>query len=454
MARKRIAAHQNTRREFLQSTAAAAAVGGFWAAGGVSAQESKSANEQIQFGCIGVGGKGSSDSSDAGRNGAVVAICDIDDTKLDAKAKEFKDAQRFHDFREMLDKLGDKIDAVTVSTPDHTHAPAAAKALRMGKHTFCQKPMTHSIYETRLLGQLAKEKNLATQMGNQGTSEAGLREGAALIKAGVLGDVSEVHVWTNRPVWPQGGERAKPSDPPANIHWDLFLGPAPLRPFAAGYHSFSWRGWWDFGTGALGDMACHTLNLAFMGLDLQGATLITAETGGHNRDSFPKWSLITLDFPERNGRKALKMHWYDGGQRPPLELLAGRKDESKKPSDSGLLVIGSKGKLYSPNDYGANFELFAGAEKKPVEFVRSPGHFKEFANAIRENKPELAVSNFPNYASPLTETVLLGNLAVYAANEPKTKVEVQWNSADLTSPSHQSLLAKLIKHDYREGWTL
>lgn len=450
MARKRTAAHTNSRREFLKTTAAAATVTGFWAGGGVSAEESKSPNEKIQFGCIGVQGKGSSDSQDAGSHGQVVAVCDIDEGRLEAGAKKFKDSEKFFDYREMLDRMGDKIDAVTVSTPDHTHAVAAAKAMRMGKHCFCQKPLTHTMHEARVLANIATEKKVCTQMGNQGTAGAGLRKGAAQIKAGALGTVTEVHVWTNRPVWPQGGARPKESEAPASVKWELFLGPAPYRPFGAGYHPFSWRGWWDFGTGALGDMACHTLNLAFMGLDLRDATSITAETAGHNRDSFPKWSLLELAFPERAGRPALKMFWYDGGKRPPEDLLEGVKAPS-----SGLLVVGSKGKLFSGNDYGGDYKLLAGAQEiEGVEFVQSPGHFTEFANAIKQGKPELAVSNFPGYASPLTETVLLGNLGVYAANEPNTKVKVEWNSAELKSPSHQELLAGVIKHEYREGYTL
>ncbi|MDG2206467.1 MAG: Gfo/Idh/MocA family oxidoreductase, partial [Pirellulales bacterium] len=258
-------ARKINRRSFVQKTSVAAA--GYWVAGGVSAAESKSANEKVQFACIGIGGKGSSDSADAGKNGDVVGICDTDAKRLKGAAKRFKGASSFADYREMLDSLGDKIDAVTVSTPDHTHAVAAAKAMSMGKHCFCQKPLTHTIYEARYLGELAKKMGVATEMGNQGTSNNGLREAAAITQSGGIGDVTEVHVWTNRPIWPQGGPRPESKPEPESLSWDAWLGPAPERPYANGYHPFAWRGWWDFGTGALGDMACHTFNMPFAALN-------------------------------------------------------------------------------------------------------------------------------------------------------------------------------------------
>ncbi|MCA9248083.1 MAG: Gfo/Idh/MocA family oxidoreductase, partial [Planctomycetales bacterium] len=279
-------AQRNDRRDFLKTSAAIGA--GYWVAGSAQAKESKSANEQIQFACIGVGGKGSSDSNDAFRRGKIIAMADIDENTLNAKAKVYKDAKPFFDYREMLDELGDKIDAVTVSTPDHHHAPAAALAMKHNCHAFVQKPLTRSIYEARFLGDLAREKGLATMMGNQGTANSGLRKAAATIQAGAIGNVTEVHVWTNRPVWPQGGDRPEPQDVPAHVKWELFLGPAPYRPYAAGYHPFKWRGWWDFGTGALGDMACHTFNMPFAALDLRDPTSVVATTSGHNGDSYPK----------------------------------------------------------------------------------------------------------------------------------------------------------------------
>ena len=433
----------NTRREFLKTTAATGI--GFWVAGGLRAQESRSPNEKIAMAAVGVDGKGASDSADAGARGEMVAICDVDESRLNnAGEKKFQKAKRYVDFRKMLEEMGGKIDAITVSTPDHTHAPAALMAMRMGIHCFCQKPMTHTIYEARLMGKVAREKKLATQMGNQGTAGSDLRRAAAMLRKGVLGKVSEVHVWTNRPIWPQGGERPAPQDPPANLKWDLWIGPAPMRPYGPGYHPFSWRGWWDFGTGALGDMACHTLNMPFMGLDLRDPISVQAETSGHNKDSYPKWSIITYQFPANDWRGPLKLVWYDGGKRPPQDLLGGEKMES-----SGALVIGDKGKMYSPGDYGGG--RLIGCDPVEVDFPRSPGHFEEWVRAIRGGEP--AMSNFPDYASPLTETVLLGNLAVWVASEPGMGQKVEWDAKNLKATNIAGL-EQIIKPVYREGYTL
>ncbi len=432
-------ANNMNRRRFIQSTAAVGA--GYWAAGGVSVAHSKSPNERIQMASIGIGGKGSSDSADAGNNGEMIAICDVDTGRLDAAANSrFKGAKKFTDYRKMLEEMKG-IDAVTVSTPDHNHAPASAMAMKLGKHCFCQKPLTHSIYEARRLGEIAKEMKLATMMGNQGTAMSGLREAAALLQAGVLGKVSEVHVWTNRPIWPQGGPRPKPAPIPATLKWNEWLGGAPERPFANGYHPFSWRGWWDFGTGALGDMACHTLNMAFMGLNLRDPTSVVAETSGHNKDSYPKWSIIDFQFPALGNRDALSMRWYDGGKRPPKELLEGRKA-----SGSGSLIIGEKGKLYSPDDYGARLFLLGDIEKPKVEFEKSPGHFNEWIRAIKGGPA--ATSNFPDYAGPLSETVLLGNLAVWADGK-----KIEWDSKKLVATNAPEV-AHIVKSEYRKGWSL
>ncbi len=424
-----------TRRQFLQTTAATGI--GYWVAGGVRAQESDSPNERIAMASVGIGGKGSSDSSDAGRSGQMVAICDVDSGRLNAAGESrFKDAKRYTDFRKMLEENEKQIDAVTVSTPDHTHAPAALMAMRMGKHCFCQKPMTHSIYEARLMGQVAREEELATQMGNQGTAGEGLRRAAAWMRSGAIGTISEVHVWTNRPIWAQGGPRPEPSPAPPNLDWDLWLSAAPERPFGKGYHPFAWRGWWDFGTGALGDMACHEMNMAHMGLDLRDPVSVQAVTSGHNKDSFPKWSIITYEFPANDWRPALKMVWYDGGKLPPSELFDG---QGRKGS---LLIIGDKGKI--------NGGQLIGGEKLDVKYPRSPGHFEEWVRAIRGGEP--AMSNFPDYASPLTETVLLGNLAVWVAAEGEGE-KVEWDSQNLKAKNIEGL-ETLIKPVYRKGYTL
>jgi len=435
------------RRRFLKSTALTGV--GVFVSGTAAAEDSKSPNERIRFACIGVGGKGSSDSADAKKNGDVVAICDIDDSTL-AKAaeKSFPSAAKYNDFRKMLDEMGKNVDAVTVSTPDHMHAPAAALAMRMGKACFTQKPLTRTIQEARKLGEIAREMNVATQMGNQGTASNSLRKTAELIRAGSVGNVKEVHVWTNRPIWPQGGPRPAEATPPANIHWDLWLGPAPHRPYAPGYHPFAWRGWWDFGSGALGDMACHTVNMPFMALDLRDPTAVQAETSGHNRDSYPKWSIIKYDFPANASRPALTMTWYDGGKKPSPDLFDGQEV-----SETGVLLIGDKGKLFAPGDYcEKGYKLLGGATDIAVDFEKSPGHFEEFARAIKGGAA--ARSNFANYSGPLTETILLGNLAVWAAPDAGSQgKKIEWDAKNL-KPTNAPEVEAIVTPVYREGYKL
>jgi predicted dehydrogenase len=437
------------RRRFLKSTALTG-VGVFVA--GRAAAEDKSANGKIRFGCIGVGGKGRSDSQDAKQYGDVVAICDIDDNTLEkASSKSFPMAAKFNDFRKLLDEAGKNIDAVTVSTPDHVHAVATAMALRMGKACYTQKPLTRTIFEARRLGEIAREAKVATQMGNQGTASNSLRKTANLVRSGVVGNVKECHVWTNRPIWPQGGERQATKPVPPNVHWDLWLGPAPERPYAPGYHDFAWRGWWDFGSGALGDMACHTVNMPFMALDLRDPVAVEAITSGHNRDSYPKRSTIKYEFGANGTRPPLVMVWYDGGNKPPTDLFDGMEV-----SETGVLLIGDKGKLFAPGDYcEKGYKLLGGAEDRDVTFEPAPpgGHFAEFAAAIKGDIPQ-ARSNFPDYSGPLSETILLGNLAVWAANEPDTPGKrIEWDAKNL-KPTNAPEVESVVTPTYREGYKL
>jgi len=360
--------------------------------------------------------------------------------------KNFPKAKKYNDYRKLIEEMGGDFDAVTVSTPDHMHAPISLMAMQEGKHCFCQKPMTKSVMESRLMAQVAREKKLVTQMGNQGTANPGLREAAAIIKGGHLGTIKEVHVWTNRPVWPQGDVPIKPEDPPANVHWDLWLGSAPARPYAQVYHPFKWRGFWDFGTGALGDMACHTVNMPYMALNLKDPTGLQAETSGHNGQTFPGWSVITFDFPAVGDRPALPFKWYDGGKTPDESLMQGRKMVK-----SGCLVVGEKGTLFSPDDYCGVFEIF-GMDKPKVDFVKSPGHFEEFVLAMKGELDGEPGSNFPNYASGLTETILLGNLAVYVAKEPGMGPKVEWNAQNATCNVPEADF--VIKRQYRDGFGL
>jgi predicted dehydrogenase len=450
---------QTNRREFLQAGIAAGI--GFWAAGGVSADDKKerAAVERLNIACIGVGGKGSSDTDHAGQVGDVVALCDIDDNSLNKKAESFPKAKKFNDFREMLESMGKDIDAVTVSTADHTHAPAAAMAIKMGKHVYCQKPLTHDVYEARRLRELAREYKVCTQMGNQGTASSQFRTSVEILRAMAIGPIKEVHLWTNRPIWPQSPtvtKRPAAETPPKTLHWDLFLGPAPERPYGQGYHPFKWRGWRDFGTGALGDMACHTANMPYMGLKLGLPTSISAESEPINPETYPGWAKVTYEFPARGEMPAVKVTWYEGRKDgklvlPPLELLHGKE----KFSESGALLIGEKVTLYSPDDYGGTREYLGerGKDVKEPEkrLPRMEGRNidlnqkKEWAQAIKKGDYKIALSNF-DYAGMLAETVLLGNVAIVAGR----KLTYDGEKGTFSEPDAD----KLLRREYRTGWRL
>ena len=435
---------KSTRRDFMKQSSGLSVA--WWVGASSAFADSKSSVERLNIACIGVGGKGSSDTDAAGRNGNVVALCDIDDLQLEKKAAKFPQAKKYNDYRKMLDEMGDKIDAVTVSTPDHSHASASILAMKMGKHCFCQKPLTWSIFEARMMREIAAKHKVATQMGNQGTAEAGLREAVDFVRAGGLGAVREVHVWTDRPIWPQGTGRPKRAQPvPNHVHWYLFLGPAPDRPYHSAYHPFNWRGWVDFGTGALGDMACHTANMAVMAIDLfDPVSVVANSTGIVENETFPDKATIRFEFPQRGELPPTTMIWYDGGNVPPKELLHG-----EKMATSGSLLIGDKGSLYSPNDYGIEWVLlpkenFVDVKKSEPTLPRSPGHFEEFAIACRGGPS--AMSDF-DFAGRLTETILLGNLALRAG----TKIEWDAKNLRVTNVSEAN---QYLRREYREGWTL
>jgi predicted dehydrogenase len=426
--------HSFSRRQFMKTGTVAAA--GYMVASGLPLKASRSPNERVSFASIGIGGKGAGDTADAARCGDLIAICDVDANRLAGSAQRYTNAKPFADYRELLDQMGDKLDAVTVSTPDHMHAPIGLKAMRQKLHCFCQKPLTRTIYESRLMGQVARENGLATQMGNQGTADDALRRSAHWLKNGAIGTVQELHVWTDRAKgwWPQGVDRPAPSPCPDHLDWDLWLGVAPERPHAEGYHSFKWRGWWDFGTGALGDIACHAVSLPFMGLDLRNPIAVEAETSGHNKDSFPEWSIITFEFAANDDRPALTLTWYDGGKLPDSALIGGRE-----PGANGTLAIGDKGKLFGHS-------LIDGAEPVDVEFPHSPGHFDEWVAEIQGEGR--AMSNFPDYAGPLTESMLMGNLAVWAGEK------VEWDAENMKVTNDVAGCDSLIKPTYRDGHVL
>ena len=477
------------RRQFLKETAAAGL--GFWVAGGVALTESRAANETVNIACIGVGGKGDSDSSDAGKYGNIVAICDVDETFLAKKAKQFPKAKTYHDYRKMLDEMGKEIDAVTVSTPDHHHAVAGLRAMKMGKHLYCQKPLTHTVYEARQMRLTAAKMKVATQMGNQGTAADGLRRAVEVIQGGAIGGVREAHVWTNRPIWPQAPKvtmRPKEDPVPEYLHWEEWIGAAPMRPYSHGgndpkkhrgaYHDFNWRGWWDFGTGALGDMACHTANMAFMALKLGYPSTIMAESSEVNPETYVGWARITFHFPARDAMAPVKFVWYEGHKDgktvlPSPDLVKGTRETEKgysiyfkndkwwfrhdngKPKDvsSGSFLIGEKATLFSPDDYGADsyiitedkIEKVTGKpEKLPINNGGDSGQKKEWVAAIKGGPK--ALSNF-DYAAMLTETILLGNVAV------KVGKKLEWDGPNLTVKNVKEA-AELINPPHRKGWTI
>ena len=464
--------HRSTRRDFLKHMAMAGA--GYCVAAGMSPAQPRSPNEQLAFACIGVGGKGSSDTDQVSEFGNIVALCDIDEKELNAKAQKFPKAKKYRDFRKLLEEMGKSVDAVTVSTADHTHAHASILAMRQGKHVYCQKPLTHSVWEARQMRETAASMKVCTQMGNQGTAHDNLRTAVEVIQSGAIGPVHEVHVWTDRPgrYWPQAPHvLARPAEatPPSHVDWDLWIGPAPFRPYAVygpevkarqrqAYHPFNWRGWWDFGTGALGDMGCHTANLAFMALQLKHPSSVAAEGSDVNPETCPSWATITLQFPRRGDgphQQAVKLFWYEGqrhGQKnlPSLDLLHG-----EKPPGSGSILVGDKGALYSPSDYGASYKLLPAkdfvdfkppASKLPRNGKGDTGMKAEWVEAIRAGKPEMALSNF-DYAGHLTEAILLGNVALRAG---KT---LEWDGPNLKA-TNCAEAAQYIRRAYRKGWEL
>jgi predicted dehydrogenase len=432
------------RRQFLRYSALAASAA---VAQGPFILRGQSLNNKLNIAIIGTGGKGTSDTDGLARIGEnIVALCDIDERTLNARAKVYPKAKLFRDYRKMLEEMKE-IDAVTVSTPDHHHAPASMMAIKLRKHVYCQKPLTHSIYEARKLAEAAREYKVATIMGNQGHSGDGIRSFCELIWAGAIGSIREVHAWTDRPIWPQGLTRPKGTEPaPAHIDWDLFLGPAPERPYNSAYHPFNWRGWWDFGTGALGDMACHVMDGLFWALKLGHADKVGAWSSAVNAETAPKWSVIRYQFPARGDMPALKLFWYDGGKQPFPELLG--LDPGDKIPDNGTLLIGDKGKILT-DAYGGRARFTDDSKVQefptpPKTLPRVTGHYQEFAEACKGGKP--AGSNF-DYAGPFSEMVLLGNLAVRCGKE------FEWDGPNMKAKNCPEA-DRYIRREYRSGWTL
>ena len=441
------------RRSFLKNTAAGAltvvASSGRWAFG---------ANEKLRCAVVGAGGRGGAHVG-AARKQNLVALCDIDERRLGGAArsvaKEHPKVKTFTDYRKMFDEAHKEFDVVFVATPDHHHAPATMLALRHGKHVYTEKPLTHSIYEARRLAEEARKAGVATQMGNQGMASETHRRLCEYIWAGAIGPVREVHIWTDRPVgwWAQGRDRPAYTDPlPKHLRWDLWLGPAPQRPYVekwrdgpakgkAVYHPHNWRGWWDFGTGALGDIACHAMAPAFWALKLGKPVAVAAQHSPCNAEMFPAWSIITYQFPARGDLPPVKLVWYDGGKKPPRppELEEGRTLRS-----NGSIYVGDKGTML---DHRIIPEAKSKQIKPPDKTIpRVPNHHEDFFIACRGGRP--AGSNF-DFAGNLAEAALVGNVALRAGKR------LQWDGENM-KPANCSDpdVLRVIRREYRKGWTL
>jgi hypothetical protein len=466
---------------------------------GAAAVRARSPNEKLNIAVIGAGGKGAGDTDEVAELGEnIYALCDVDEATLKSRAQKYPQAKLFRDYRKMLDEIGNGLDAVIVATPDHHHAFAAAMAMNLGKHAYVQKPLTHSVYEARHLRDLATQKQVATQMGNQGSAGSGLRRAVEVIQAGLVGKPLELHVWSNRPIWPQGIDRPPGADPvPPTLDWDIWTGPAPMRPYKESppttdnrgrrrrsgvYHPFAWRGWKDFGTGALGDMACHTVNMPFRALKLGYPDVVECEeTSDLHQETYPKTSRIRFEFPAREGLPPLKFWWYDGSPadrsvkllRPPADITREIVALRGSLPPSGCLVIGDHGKIFSPDDYGSQFFFMLKGDKGftpqktkadgteveheairsiPQTLPRLPSNNndlmqkKEWLAAIRGGPP--AYSDF-SIAAYLTEIILLGCVALRVGVGKR----LDWDGPNMRAKNAPQA-AQFVHREYRNGWKL
>ncbi len=412
-------------------------------------------SEKVNVASIGAGGMGAGNTRACAEAGAnIVALCDVDWERAADSFKRFPDAKKYKSFVEMLDKEGKNIDAVIVATPDHCHAVASMAAMKRGKHVYCQKPLTRLVSEARAMTEAARKYKVVTQMGNQGHSGDGVRDICEWIWAGVIGEVREVHAWTNRPIWPQGIDRPKEEQtPPATLDWNLWIGPAPMRPYNKIYAPFAWRGWWDFGGGALADMACHVLDPVFWSLKLKYPTSVEASCTPVNDETFPLASIVHYEFPEREGMPAVKVHWYDGGLKParPPELEVGRPLNQ---AASDVLFIGSKGVLRC-GEYGDNPQLLPYERNREFQKNKPPQTLKRITTSHEGNWLEAirtggkATSTF-DYSGPLTEMVTMGNLAIRPENVGK---KLLWDGEKMRVTNDEKANDYVQTH-YREGWSL
>jgi predicted dehydrogenase len=434
-----------SRRQFLTTSAAAASALTLGAYVNPSpAQESKSPNERLRIAAVGSTGRAGGNLSDLSSQD-IVALADVDENLLEKGAAKFGSARKYRDFRVMLEKEAGNIDAVLVSPPDHTHAPAAAMAMRLGKHCYCEKPLTHTVYEARTLANLAKEKKLVTQMGTQIHAGDNYRRVVELIQAGAIGPVKEVYVWVTAQYTDARFTTGTPA--PAGLDWDLWLGPATERPYSEGVHPFTWRKFWDYGSGALGDFGCHYMDLVHWALELRAPTAVEATGPSYDPVSCPAWCIANYEYPARGKLPAVKLHWYDSGKQPDIAstLKIGGKPVGEV-FKSAQLFIGSEGMLVS--DYGRHVLLpedkFAGFKRPEATIPNSIGHHREWVEAIKTGGK--TTCNF-DYSGALTESVLLGTVAYRSGKR------IEWDAEHLkvtSAPEAQQFIHK----EYRKGWTL
>jgi predicted dehydrogenase len=443
--------HVFSRRQFVRTSSVAGAGFTIMPRHVFGGPKYRAPSDTLNVAHIGVGGMGRGDvqgMANVGEN--IYALCDVDDNQASSAWSAFPQAKRYRDFRVMLEHEAENIDAVVISTPDHTHAVAGMMALSLGKPTRIQKPLARTMWEVQQLMSAAEIAGVATQMGNQGHAQEGTRQMREWYEAGAIGEILRVEYWTNRPIWPQAIHR--PTDVhhvPPGLDWDLWLGPALERPYHPAYAPFNWRGWWDFGTGALGDIACHAMDAAFWTFDLGTPERISAESTTLFSETAPAASRIEYSFPIRGSRPAVEVVWRDGNLSPPRpEEISNEATWPLEPS--GQLWIGTDGKMFA-GIYGENPRLLDAERDQeirnnppPQRYPRTGGVYAEFANACKEG-PD-AGSNFVEHAGPLTEVVLLGNLAV------RTLGEIRLNPSTGEILNGESIPDAYIRSPYRREW--
>jgi predicted dehydrogenase len=468
-----------SRKAFLKNTSLAAA-GFFIIPRHVLGRGFIAPSDKLNIAGIGAGGKGFSDLSEFAKspNVNIVAFCDVDDKQAADAVKKWPKAKYYKDFREMLEKEKNNIDAVSVSTPDNTHAVAAMAAMQLGKHVYVQKPLAHDIYEARMMTEAAQRYKVVTQMGNQGGSGEGVRQTQEWVDAGLIGKVNKVYCWTNRPVWPQGIPTPSGThEIPKGMDWNLWLGPAKKIDYNPAYHPFNWRGWWAFGTGALGDMACHIMDPVFRILPILypesiecsvPASWKDAWVDNNFTDSAPAASMIHLVYPNTKEKGKISVTWMDGGILPqrPEELLP---DEQMGSWDGGIIFEGSKGKIMT-GCYGEAPKLLPTSRMKETKFPKQTlkrvpeGHYIQWVNGCMAGYGNTKLSSSFDYAGPFTESILIGNLAIrsWMMKNPKLKgwddkylgrKKLLWDAKNMKITNFDEA-NQFVKREYREGWGL